>query len=57
MIDPTTLARARAIVLDPVASLQNHASHRFFEALGDLVVTGQTGTNVNDIRAVLIQRD
>lgn len=55
VIDPTTLARARAIGLDPAACLDGHQSHRFFEALGDLVITGQTGTNINDVRAILIQ--
>ena len=55
IIGPTTLARARALGLDPAACLAGHDSHQLFEALGDLVVTGQTGTNVNDIRAILIQ--
>lgn len=55
VIDPTTLARARAIGLDPAACLDGHQSHRFFKALGDLVITGQTGTNINDVRAILIQ--
>ena len=34
--------------------LAAHDSHGFFEALGDLIVTGPTLTNVNDIRAILI---
>ena len=54
MIFPDTLARARAIGLDPGEHLARHASHDFFEALGDLVVTGPTLTNVNDFRAILI---
>jgi glycerate 2-kinase len=54
IIAPDTLARAAALGLDPVASLANNDSYRFFEALGDLVVTGPTLTNVNDFRAILI---
>ncbi|MEA2865086.1 MAG: glycerate 2-kinase, partial [Bradyrhizobium sp.] len=33
-----------------------HDSYSFFSGIGDLVRTGPTGTNVNDIRAVLITR-
>lgn len=51
---PDTLARARGLGLDPLAFLAAHDSGSFFERLGDLVVTGQTGTNVNDFRAILV---
>jgi glycerate 2-kinase len=54
IITPDTLARARAAGLDPRAVLAGHDSYRLFAALGDLVVTGPTLTNVNDFRAVLI---
>ena len=54
MIDPTTLDRARAMGLDPVACLENNDAHSFFEALGDQLITGPTHTNVNDFRAILI---
>lgn len=54
MIDPTSLARARAAGLDPIASLDNNDAHTLFQALGDQIVTGPTLTNVNDFRAVLI---
>ena len=50
---PDTLARARALGLDPRAALAGHDSTGLFRALGDLVVTGPTLTNVNDVRAVL----
>lgn len=53
-IDPCTLARARALGLDPAAMLAANRSRAFFEALGDLIVTGPTRTNVNDFRAILI---
>ena len=51
---PDTLARARALALNPAASLDNNDGHGFFGALGDAVVTGPTLTNINDFRAVLI---
>jgi glycerate 2-kinase len=34
--------------------LKRHDSYSFFSRLGDLVITGPTLTNVNDIRAILI---
>ena len=49
-----TLARARALGIDPSASLSNNDGHGFFEALGDQIITGPTLTNVNDFRAILI---
>lgn len=54
LVTPTTLARARAVGLDARALLARHDSYRLFAALHDLVETGPTLTNVNDIRAVLI---
>jgi len=53
-VDGTTLARARALGLDPAAFLANNDSTAFFARLGDLVVPGPTWTNVNDFRAVLV---
>ncbi len=44
-----TLQRARDLGLDPHAYLQNNDAYHFFAALGDLVHTGPTGTNVNDL--------
>jgi glycerate 2-kinase len=52
---PDTLARARALGLDPKALLADNDGYGLFSALGDLVVTGPTLTNVNDFRAVLVQ--
>jgi len=54
IVTPDTLARARAIGVDPAACLQRNNSYQFFKAIGDLVVTGPTLTNVNDFRAILI---
>ncbi len=54
LIGPDTLARAAALGLNPAAMLDKHDSYGFFSALGDLVVTGPTLTNVNDFRAILV---
>jgi glycerate 2-kinase len=54
LIGPDTLARARAAGLDARAMLARHDSYSLFATLGDLVQTGPTLTNVNDIRAILI---
>lgn len=54
LISPDTLARARARGLSPRAFLENNDAYGFFEALGDLVITGPTRTNVNDFRAILV---
>jgi hydroxypyruvate reductase len=51
---PATLSRARACGVDPAGALQAHDSYTVFSALGDLVITGPTLTNVNDFRAVLV---
>ncbi len=40
---------------DPSASLAANDSYGVFAAIGDLVVTGPTHTNVNDFRAILIE--
>lgn len=53
--DATTATRLRALGLDAGALLAAHDAYRGFEALGDLFVTGPTGTNVNDFRAILIR--
>ncbi|MGE5466784.1 MAG: glycerate kinase type-2 family protein [Ignavibacteria bacterium] len=50
-----TLARARAAGLDARAMLGDNDAYGFFAALGDLVVTGPTRTNVNDFRAILVE--
>ena len=52
--DSTTLQKAKARGLDPRASLNGHNAYPFFDALGDLIKTGPTGTNVMDIRLFLI---
>lgn len=53
---PDTLARARAAGLDAADSLARNDSYRFFQALGDLIITGPTGTNVADVVVALKPR-
>jgi hydroxypyruvate reductase len=55
IVAPDTLERAKALNLDARAMLEANNSYGFFAALGDLVVTGPTRTNVNDLRAILIE--
>jgi glycerate 2-kinase len=45
----STIARGRAAGLDALASLAANDSYRYFSALGDLIITGPTNTNVNDL--------
>ena len=54
---PDTLERAWALGIKPRDALANNDGHGFFEALGDSVITGPTLTNVNDFRAILIDRN
>ena len=53
--DGTTAARLRQAGIDPAAMLANNDAYGAFEAIGDLFVTGPTGTNVNDFRAILVR--
>jgi glycerate 2-kinase len=53
-ITPDTLARARALGIDPAKSLSNNDGHGFFASLGDQIITGPTLTNVNDFRAIFV---
>lgn len=54
VVTPDTLARADALGLDAAAFLIDNDAYGFFDALGDLVVTGPTRTNVNDFRAIFV---
>ncbi|MSQ52627.1 MAG: glycerate kinase [Betaproteobacteria bacterium] len=55
IVTPDSLARAAHKGLKARAYLLRNDSYGFFSALGDLVVTGPTYTNVNDFRAILIE--
>lgn len=51
--DPTTLTRARRAGLNPEKHLDESDAYSLFEALGDAILTGPTGTNVRDVRIML----
>jgi glycerate 2-kinase len=55
-IAPDTLARAWARGFRPKDMLADNDAHSFFSALDDSLITGPTLTNVNDFRAILIER-
>jgi hydroxypyruvate reductase len=53
-VDRTTMERAGAAGLEaPSRYLERNDSYEFFSSLGDLIVTGPTGTNVGDLQIVL----
>jgi glycerate 2-kinase len=54
-VDGTSASRMRAAGIDPLAYLANNDAYTAFAAIGDLFVTGPTGTNVNDFRAILVR--
>lgn len=54
LMRPDTLRRAAEAGIDAKARLADNDSYGFFRALGDLIVTGPTRTNVNDFRAILV---
>ena len=54
MIDHNTFAKMRSLRLDPKTYLDNNDATAFFTATGDLLQTGPTLTNVNDIRVILV---
>ncbi len=56
IVAPDTLQRAWALGIKPRERLDANDGHAFFEALGDSIVTGPTLTNVNDFRAILVER-
>jgi glycerate 2-kinase len=53
--DQTTAARLRALGRDGRSYLADNDAFSAFDQLGDLFVTGPTGTNVNDFRAILVR--
>ena len=55
--DETTVERARNLGMDPDDFLARSDSYTFFKQLGDLVVTGPTGTNVRDLQILLSAPD
>jgi hydroxypyruvate reductase len=55
MADGATVARAASLGLDARRALKENDSYHFFAPLGDLVMTGPTGTNVMDVRLMLVR--
>jgi hydroxypyruvate reductase len=55
IIDAGTFAKMKSLGLDPKAYLDNNDATAFFTATGDLLLTGPTLTNVNDVRVILVE--
>ena len=53
-VDGSTLKRASRKGLDPNKYLDDNDSYTFFNNIGDAVITGPTGTNVNDLSLILV---
>jgi glycerate 2-kinase len=56
MIDANTSAKMKSLGLDAKAYLDNNDATAFFTATGDLLLTGPTLTNVNDVRVILVDQ-
>jgi hydroxypyruvate reductase len=54
MIDQSTFAKMKSLDLDAKSYLDNNDATAFFAATGDLLLTGPTLTNVNDVRVILV---
>ncbi|MEO5807533.1 glycerate kinase [Devosia sp.] len=54
-VDGQTATRMRKAGIDPLTALGNNDAYSAFAAIGDLLITGPTGTNVNDFRAIIIR--
>jgi hydroxypyruvate reductase len=55
ILTPDALERAKSLGLQPRRMLADNDGYGFFSALGELVVTGPTRTNVNDFRVILVR--
>ncbi len=54
IVDGKTIARSKEEEIDARSFLANNDSYNFFSRLGDLILTGPTGTNVNDVSVVVV---
>ena len=52
--DGTTVTRAVEAGLSPTEYLQRNDAYNFFKAIDDLIMTGPTNTNVNDLSLILV---
>lgn len=57
LVDGSTAQRGRALGLDPASSLRRHDAYPFLQQTGDLLMTGPTQTNVNDLIFVFVRND
>ncbi len=55
IVDGATLNRAKKVCLKPYEFLEKNDSYIFFKLLGDAIITGPTGTNVNDLSFILVR--
>ncbi|WP_278367048.1 glycerate kinase [Acetobacter orientalis] len=56
IVTPDTLVRAKERTLNAEIFLKNHDSYSYFKEIGDLVITGPTLVNVNDLRILFVQQ-
>jgi len=56
LVDGETIKRSRQLKLDAIKYLKNNDSYSFFSRVGGLILTGPTGTNVNDITIVTVAK-
>jgi len=54
IVDGDTIRRAGELRMEPMSFLDMNDSYGFFNALGDAIITGPTGTNVNDLALILV---
>ncbi|MGD8966461.1 MAG: DUF4147 domain-containing protein [Anaerolineae bacterium] len=54
LVDAETVVRGRAAGLEAMECLRTHSALKLLESTGDLIITGHTGTNVNDLKLVLV---
>jgi glycerate 2-kinase len=55
LVDGSTWAAVKSKRLDPLMALKRHDSNQVLHQVGDSVVTGFTGTNVNDLKLLLVE--
>ena len=55
LIDDQTLSKVRDANLDHLEAFKRQDAHTFFQSIGQSVIPGPTGTNVNDFRAIMIE--
>ncbi|MCK5669954.1 glycerate kinase, partial [Candidatus Bathyarchaeota archaeon] len=55
IVDGESLTRALGLGLNPDEFLDGNDSYSFFDSMDDLIITGPTGTNVNDLSVILVR--